>query len=527
MSKKHVCVGWTVVFALIASFVIAGSAAGSSQPVYGGTFKYVTMETVLTVDPMVTSAVFPFTIGQHMFETLVQSITTGKDIYPELADSWEISDDNLRYTFHLRRGVHFHDGSEMTSEDVLASVERWLEYGGRGGSLKPYVDHLAAPDKYTFEVYLKRPFAPILFLLGYGNGGPVIIPAEIARAAGPEPLAAEQLIGTGPYKFGEWEPGVYVRLDRYDGYKPREETPYNRAGRRIAYFDHVEFLTVPETEARIAGVRNGEYDWAEYIPADLYENLAADPLLRVVKVQPVMWCQIFFNTKEGLCANQTLRQAILATLDMDQILYVAYPPGLGEVDGSIYPKGTPWYTTAGLDKFNQKNPVLGRQLAQQAGYKGEPIRFLVPNMWPFYELAQAATAQLENAGFNIDFQVYDWAGLVARRRQPDKWEMFITGDSPTDVDPAVTYWMSPSYPGWWDTPEKNAILEEFVSTTDFEARYAAWEKFQALFYEQVPQIKLGNYHLIHVIAPVDRLGGVESRVIDLFPYAWNLWRPAG
>jgi len=90
----------------------------------------------------------------------------------------------------------------MTSEDVLASVDRWLQYGARGSIARPYVDRLSNPNKYTFEIYLKEPYAPLLSLLGFGNGGPVILPSAIARAAGREMVAPDNYIGTGPTSSG-------------------------------------------------------------------------------------------------------------------------------------------------------------------------------------------------------------------------------------------------------------------------------------------------------------------------------------
>jgi peptide/nickel transport system substrate-binding protein len=527
MNKKHAKAAFLVGFFLVFCSLISGpSFAGSESPKYGGTFKVAMDAEIPTLDCMISSTDAPFHIGGHIFETLIQYLTADGKLAPELADSWEVSNDNLKFTFKLRKGVRFHNGSELTSEDVLASVERWLKYGGRGGIVRPYFDRLSTPDKYTFEIYLKEPYAPLLSLLGYGNGGPVIIPASIARASGSKVMSPENYIGTGPYKFGKWIQGEYIRLDRWDGYVPRDEPPNGRAGKKIAYLDHLEFHIVTEVAARVNGIGSGQYHYALNLPNDLYVSLVKDPKIRVVKLEPTYWCQIFFNTKEGLCANQGLRQAILATLDMGQILAAAFGD-LSVVQGSIFPKSTPWYTTAGLDKYNQKNPKLGLDLAQKAGYKGEKIRMLVGSQWPAYEMSQVVAKQLKDAGFNIDFQKYDWAGVVANRRQPDKWEFFVTYGSAVYYDPGISYWLSPTYPGWWDTPEKLACLKDFVSTTDYKARLKAWSRFQEVFYTQVPIIKLGDYYTLHMAATEDHFKGFGTKThpVQTFTYAWNMWLP--
>ena len=527
MNKKHAKAAFLVGFFLVFCSLISGlSFAGSETPKFGGTFKVAIDTAIPTLDCMISSMDGPFQIGGHIFETLVQYITADGKLEPELADSWKVSNDNLKFTFKLRKDVRFHDGSGLTSEDVLASVERWVKYGGRGGIVRPYVDRLSTPDKYTFEIYLKEAYAPLLSLLGFGNGGPAIIPASIARSSEGKVMSPENYIGTGPYKFGKWVPGEYVRLDRWDGYVPRDEPPNGRAGKKIAYFDHLEFHIVKEVAARVNGIKSGQYHYGLNLPADLYDSSVKDPKIRAVKLEPTYWCQIFFNTKEGLCANQGLRQAILATLDMGEILAVAFGD-LAVVQGSIFPKSTPWYTTAGLDKYNQKNPKLGWQLAQKAGYKGEKIRMLVAGVWPANEMSQVVAKQLRDAGFNIDFQVYDWAGVSANRRQPDKWEFYVSYGAGVFYDPGISYWLSATWPGWWNTPEKLAYLKDFVSTTDYKVRLEAWSRFQELFYTQVPIIKFGDYYKLHMAATEDHFKGFGTKAHPpkTFIYAWNLWLP--
>ena len=527
MTKNRLTSVFTVGVLLLVISLFAGLAVTASEsPKHGGVFKMATHQDIPTLDCMMTSADVAYELGGHIFETLVQYITADGKISPELADSWTVSKDNLKFTFNIRQGVKFHNVAELTSEDVLASVQRWFEHGARGGIARPYLDRLSTPDKYTFEMHLKQAYAPLLSLLGFGNGGPVIIPAAIAREAGAEMLKPVNYIGTGPYKFGKWVQGEYVSLVRWEGYVPRNEPPNGRAGKKIAYFDRAEFHIVKEDAARTNGVSSGQYHYATGVQADLFDSLVKNPNIRAIKLEPPYWCQIFFNTKEGLCANQGLRQAILATLNMDEIIIAVFGD-LSDVQGSIFPKSTPWYTTAGLDRYNKGNPKLGMELAKKAGYKGEKIRMLVGNMFPMYDLSQVVSQQLKDAGFKVDFQVYDWAGVVANRRQPAKWEFFVTSGSAVYYDPGISYWLSPTYPGWWDTPEKQAALSDFVSTTDYKARLDAWSRFQKAFYTQVPIIKFGDYYQLHMAATENRIKnlGSETHPIHTFIYAWNLWLP--
>jgi peptide/nickel transport system substrate-binding protein len=167
------------------------------------------------------------------------------------------------------------------------------------------------------------------------------------------------------------------------------------------------------------------------------------------------------------------------------------------------------------------------ELAKKAGYNGGKIRMLVGNTWPMYDLSQVVAKQLKDAGFNVDLQIYDWAGVVANRKEPDKWELFITSASAVYYDPGISYWLSPTMPGWWNTPEKLAVLKDFVSTTDYKARLNSWSRFQELFYTQVPIIKFGDYYVLHIAATENKIRNLGSKThpIHTFNYAWNLWLP--
>ncbi|MDH3343905.1 MAG: ABC transporter substrate-binding protein [Desulfobacteraceae bacterium] len=166
---KSVC---AIGFLLLLVSLLAGPAVASSEsPKNGGIFKMATHQDIPTLDCMMTSADVVYDVGGHIFETLVQYITADGKIAPELADSWTVSKDSLKFTFKIRQGVKFHNGAELTSEDVLASVDRWFKHGARGGIARPYLDRLSTPDKYTFEIHLNQPYAPLFSLLGFGMVG--------------------------------------------------------------------------------------------------------------------------------------------------------------------------------------------------------------------------------------------------------------------------------------------------------------------------------------------------------------------
>lgn len=300
-------------------------------------------------------------------------------------------------------------------------------------------------------------------------------------------------IGTGPYKFVEWASDRYVHLSRFDRYAARVELASGYAGRKDALADDIYYYPVSQVASRIAGVQSGDYDVADQINQDAYAQLKNDPRVDVGLVRPGSSLTFFFNTKQGMMANATLRQAVAAALDMRPILQATYGnPDLYGIDPSFYPKGTPWYTTAGGDVYNAHNESLAKQLAKAAGYAGQPIRWLTTQQydWAFKSTVVAA-AQLQQAGFRVDTQVLDWASVLDRRNRPGDWDVFVTTLGFV-ADPALTLVFNSAYPGWWDTPTKDALFAQFTAETDQAKRARLWAKLQALMYEEAPIVRPGT-----------------------------------
>ena len=372
------------------------------------------------------------------------------------------------------------------------------------------------------KLYLKESFAPWATLLAYANGGPVIYPKEIVEDAGKEPIPLKNYIGTGPYRFVEWKSGHEIILERFDKYVKRTEKADGYAGERNAYFDRIVFIPVPDPGTRVNGVKAGDYDYAENIPGDLFEDLEKNPAAKTrIRKAPDVG-MLFLNQKEGLMTNQKLRQAILAALNMEPILRSAVgPEKLWAPNGALMPPGNRWYTKAAVGPYNQNNPEKARALAKEAGYKGEVIRYMVTTSYTqHYNASVVLAKQLKDAGFNIDLQIYDWATLVSRRAQPNLWDVFFTthGFVP---DPMLYTFMSPAYPGWWDTPRKRQHTTELTSALTPAKQMEAMEKFQALFYEDVPLIRTGDQFTYDIIAL--KVQGLGTSTLLNFNRFWNVW----
>ena len=485
-----------------------------------GMLRYATVGEPPSLDQQVVTSDLATTIAHHMFEGLYTFDASSSPV-PLLASGDTVSADGKTIVISLRKGVTFHNGQTMTSADVLASLKRWGEFGSRGSLIFDHVKSVEATGDYEITLNLKEPFGPWKNLMAFINGGPAIYPASVANGATKEPISPENYIGTGPFKFNEWSANRYIELVRFDGYSSPKGKADGYAGERIAKFDALRFIPVPDVGTRVAGVRAGDYDYAESIPGDLYAELDADSGVKTILNGGPIFGLVFMNSSDGpLKNNFALRRAIQTAIDKTPALQVAIgPEGLWRANGSFAPEGSVWATTAGTENYSRGDAEAAKAMAVEAGYKGEPIKFMVSTNYPFhYDSAIVYTKQLAKAGFNIDLQVYDWATLIEKRAQPDQWDMFFThhGFVP---DPILISVMNDNYPGWWATPEKKALKDRFTASSDPVERQKIWAEIQTLIYEQVPTMKTGDVYTYNIASP--GLKGIGSQTL-IWPSFWNV-----
>src|SRR5439155_1192191 len=186
-----------------------------------------------SLDAHWTTASITEMLTNHIYEGLYSLDSANRPI-PMLAESHTVSKDGLTYTFKLRQGVKFHNGKEMTSEDVVASLARWGKQSTYGKTLFAQVAEWKPVDKYTVEMKLKEKSAIVLISLAVPNNFGAIYPKEIAEKFPPE-VKATEWVGTGPFKLAEWKPDQYIRMVRFDEYRSRNEQPNGYGGGKTAW----------------------------------------------------------------------------------------------------------------------------------------------------------------------------------------------------------------------------------------------------------------------------------------------------
>jgi peptide/nickel transport system substrate-binding protein len=497
--------------------MLAGALALGAMPALaqqkGGVVNVATVGEPPTLDPMASTADLVGIITQHFFETLFTFDKNWK-VTPLLAESLpEVSEDGKVYTIKLRQGVTFHDGSAMTSEDVLASLKRWTEVASRGKQTGTYIEKMEALDPSTVRITLKVPYAPLLALLSFNNAAAVIMPSEKMENPLKEP------VGTGPYKLKERKPDQYIQLVRFDGYKSRPGEPDGYGGARKQFLDEIRFVPVPDPNTRIEGAISGQYDYVDALPVEAYDRLKNQKATQPVLMKPFGWPVFVLNTKEGLMSNLDARTAVRTALSMEDMMTAAFGnPEFFALNAAMYPKDYAWYTTAGTEgRYNVADAEKAKALLKKAGYDGKkPLRILTSRQYEFhYKMAQVAAEYLKQAGFVVDMQVVDWATLTQRRAEPGLWDIYIT-HSPFLPEPALIGLLAESSPGWWSTPARKAAVDAFNSESDPQKRIALWAGVQKAIYDETPSIKIGDFNALAAQSP--KLAGVTPAP---WPYFWN------
>jgi len=467
---------------------------------FGGTLNVALESNIPTMDAMTTVAAVTSFITYHVYEHIVEF---GEDysLQPGAAESWEISPDGKTYTFHLRQGRLFHNGKEMTSEDVIASIKRYMEVGGRAGQFV-LLESWEAIDKYTFAMHLSGPSGSFLDALAIPTAELVIMPKEVALDADGNIVPAnelkipEDIIGTGPYEFVEWKPDQYVKTKRFNDYEvvPGERNGLATAG-KIPYTDEIVFHIVTEPGAALAGLEIGEYDWIGSVPSSEFDRLEEDPGMELQVVIPGWTVFLMFNHSKWPGNNLKFRQAIQAGLDFDTMgLVTMGREDLVRTQPCIWPPEVVWNhepETAAL--YNQKDIEKAKQLLKEAGYDGQEILVSVMNSGAVSRATLAAVEQMENnLGLNLKVEAFDWPGLRARWEEKDSWDISSTSyNTPRLLSPdawASYIHSSSSSPerGFLVNEEVDKALDDLAKAVTLDERKEKVKELQRVFDTVIP-----------------------------------------
>lgn len=422
-------------------------------------------------------------------------------VHPELCESYEISEDSKEYTWFLRKGVKFHNGEEMTADDVVASMNRWLDHYSNAKNTVGEA-RFEKVDDYTVKISMENPAGQLNELIALQTQGSIVVPKSVLDDLDPDTGAMKAYIGTGPYKFGEWKEGSYLRLDRFDEY-----TPYGEKGDASGWYgyktqlsEHIYYDFVADTSVRTAGIQTGEFDIVTEMNNDDYAMFQGIEGLNTNTDLNGLYF-IIYNKAEGLCADVNMRQAINAIVDPEEILAAAMGnPDFYKVEVSWMPEQmSNWYTDAGKENAHLKDLELAKEYLAKANYNGEPFRILLPtNDINFMNAGVVLQSELEAAGITVELVTPDWTSYSSYRNDRTKYDVFFSCAMPVIV-PTMYQFMGSSYAGF--TNDQNIFDQCAVinQTSDLATAQELWDKLQTyLWTESLSATKLGAVNLLNI-----------------------------
>ncbi len=292
-----------------------GMRAGHAGSTDSDLLRVVPFSEPTIFDPVVTGFYSTTNAALMIYDTLF-SWDAKMVAKPQMVETWERSDDGLTYRFRLRSGLRFHDGSDVTTRDVMASLRRMLLGDTTNQLFASYVAGMDRIDDSSFVLRLHEPFAFVEFLLGGGNNISGAIMREKEAETSPS-SPVRTLIGSGPFRFlpDEYEPGAHIIWERFEGYVPRSEPPSGFAGGKVAKVRRVEWMIMPDPEVAYAALRTGEVDMLDSPSIDLIPTVSNDPDIVIRELWPIEGQTVLrFNWLLPPFNNVKARQAVAHAL---------------------------------------------------------------------------------------------------------------------------------------------------------------------------------------------------------------------
>ncbi len=385
---------------LVWSLVIAGSAA-AQQPL---TIAIPTDPD--SFDPHRSVAAATGEIAFNIYEGLVKAGPDGS-IQPALSSQWDISDDGLTYTFQLRH-AYFHDGSRVTSSDVVFSLNRLRDpdISQRAGEYG-VIESVTGLDG-AVTIQLQRPHGPFLASL-----------AEVAAAVIPEDAEnlAQEPVGTGPYTFVEWRPNQEVRLQRFEDHWA-DVSPH---------FSVVSFAIVPDDNAAILSLKSGQIDIIPRLDPSLAHQVLDDRSLQVIP-GPMNLVQLMaLNNQRPPFDDVRVRQALAKAVDREELI-VGAAWGHGTALYSGLSPAMEVYYRVGLEAVHNRDLDAARELLRQAGQERLEFTLDLPAPYQIHvQTGEILAQQLAAIGVRVHLNIIEWGTWLERVYNQRDYEATIVG----------------------------------------------------------------------------------------------------
>lgn len=482
----------SILAAILAAGLLGGSAAFAAKDVS------VAVEISLdSLDPYNTNSTLSQALGKSYYEGLFQ-FDKDLNVQPLLAESYEPSDDGLTYTFKLRSGVKFQDGTDFNADAVKANLDRVLD---RSNGLSRYnqfsrIDNVEVVDPLTVKITLKEPFSAFINALAHPSAM-MISPAALKKWG--KDITFHP-VGTGPFEFVEWKPAEYLKVKKFDGY-------WKKGYPKV---DSMTFRTVTDNNTRAAVVQTGEAQFAYPLPYEQAALLSKNDKLEVVAAPSIIARYLSMNVQHKPFDNIKVRQAINYAINKEALAKVAFA-GYAFPSEGVVPQGVDFAKKMDPWPYDVKK---AKELLKEAGY---PNGFST-TLWSAYNDGTAAKAvqflqqQLAQVGIKVSIELLESGQRVQRVQQVQDAatapvRMYYAGWSAStgEADWALRPLLATS--GWppvfnntayYSNPKVDKDIADALLTTDKDEKTKLYDSAQDQIWNDAPWAFLTTIKLLSV-----------------------------
>jgi peptide/nickel transport system substrate-binding protein len=451
---------------------LALPAAAMAQDGGGGTLVAATAAEPDQLDPHITTAYTSFQVLENVFDTLVEP-DDSLVMVPALAESWEISDDGLTYTFDLRDGVTWHDGSPLTASDVVYSYGRWSTNNGWRFAEGTEV---TAPDDDTVVFMLPAPAPNFLANLGAYKGLAIVQEANVE--SGDIQTAP---VGTGPFKVAAWNTGDSVELVRNEDYWGGAPA-----------LDGVTYRFIPDPTVALTSLQAGEVDWTSNLPVQQVSSLKGSTDIVVESVPSNDYFYFAANETREPFSDARVRQALAWAIDRDAIVQAAWF-GNAVANQTAIPATSAWYYDYAPYSRDLDQAAA---LLEEAGVEDLQIDLMVVSSeTAAVTAAQVIAANLAEIGVTVNIRQLD-SGTWLAEQGAGNFDIFMWAWV-GNLDPNDFYYSQHHSSGGlnfqgYSNPETDSLLDQAASETDTDARKALYDQAAKLIVDDASYVYLAN-----------------------------------
>ena len=480
---------------------------GQAAPSAARTLKAVMHADLRVFDPIWTTANITSYHGAAVYDTLF-GLNATFEARPQMVEKFGVSDDKKTWTFELRDGLKFTDGTAVTSTDCVTSMRRWAVRDGNGQHLFKRVKDTPIKDDKTFQIVLSEPYSLIIEALA--KTSPSICYIMRKKEAETDPAQQiKDIIGSGPFIFNkdETKPGARYVYDRNPNYIPRKEPAEATSGGKIVKLDRVIMEHMANEQTALGALQAGEIDVYEVPPQDLIDQLEADPNITtgiLNKTGHLGWLRM--NHLHPPFDKPEARRAMMLLVNQSDVMKAIFGnrQKAWQQCWAMYGCGTPMDSTANTE-WLAKGPDLAKakELFKAAGYDGRPVVVLHPSDHYLGNPASQLIVQwLKQAGVNAELATSDWGGLVTRRavKKPQAeggWNIFTTATTTIAQATPLASGNSASgdkaWFGWPSNDLQEKLADEWVAAETLEQRKAIAAKMQANAWDYGHHAWLGQF----------------------------------